>query len=75
MAHHQDSPAPPAISPRGGLVLVYARLGGMLGRSAGKLSGGEVRMERTPAELSGRPDFVEPFLGGRGAAAAPSGDS
>ena len=74
MAYHQDSPAPPAISPRGGLVLVYARLGGMLGRSAGKLSGGEVRMEGTPAELSGRPDSWS-FLGGRGAAAAPSGDS
>src|ERR1700687_5344931 len=26
MAHHQDSPAPPAISPRGGRVLVYAAL-------------------------------------------------
>src|ERR1700690_574441 len=26
MAPHQDSPAPPAISPRGGLVLVYAAL-------------------------------------------------
>ncbi|PZS39580.1 MAG: hypothetical protein DLM62_07475, partial [Pseudonocardiales bacterium] len=34
------------------------------------LGGGEVRMEGTPAELSGRPDFVESFLGGRGAAAA-----
>jgi ABC-type branched-subunit amino acid transport system ATPase component len=39
------------------------------------LGGGEVRMEGTPAELSGRPDFVESFLGGRGAAAAPSGDA
>ena len=26
MAHHQDSPAPPVVSPRGGLVLVYAAL-------------------------------------------------
>ena len=39
------------------------------------LGGGEVRMQGTPAELSGRPDFVESFLGGRGAAAAPSGDA
>jgi len=39
------------------------------------LGGGEVRMEGTPAELSGRPDFVESFLGGgRGHAAAPSGE-
>jgi ABC-type branched-subunit amino acid transport system ATPase component len=39
------------------------------------LGGGEVRMEGTPAELSGRPDFVESFLGGgRGRAAAPSGE-
>ncbi len=99
------------------VVAIFPRLGGMLGRSAGKLSGGErkmlamgrvqlaasgaavliveqrakavlaisdrsyvlgggeVRMEGTPAELSSRPDFVESFLGGRGAAAAPSGDA
>jgi ABC-type branched-subunit amino acid transport system ATPase component len=39
------------------------------------LGGGEVRMEGTPAELSASPDFVESFLGGgRGHAAAPSGD-
>ncbi|HWG65361.1 MAG TPA: ABC transporter ATP-binding protein [Streptosporangiaceae bacterium] len=31
------------------------------------LGGGEVRMEGTPAELSASPDFVESFLGGRGA--------
>ena len=29
------------------------------------LGGGEVRMEGTPAELSGNPEFVESFLGGR----------
>ena len=29
------------------------------------LGGGEVRMQGTPAELSGSPDFVESFLGGR----------
>ena len=101
------------------VVAIFPRLGGMLGRGASKLSGGErkmlamgrvlmldpglflldeptanlapkvaaelleehvlggveVRMEGTPAELSGRPDFVESFLGGgRGHAAAPSGE-
>jgi ABC-type branched-subunit amino acid transport system ATPase component len=30
------------------------------------LGGGEVRMVGTPAELSGSPEFVESFLGGRG---------
>jgi len=40
------------------------------------LGGGEVRMEGTPAELSASPDFVESFLGGgRGHAAAPSGEA
>jgi ABC-type branched-subunit amino acid transport system ATPase component len=29
------------------------------------LGGGELRMEGTPAELSGSPEFVESFLGGR----------
>ncbi len=39
------------------------------------LGGGEVRMEGTPAELSASPEFVESFLGGgRGHAAAPSGE-
>jgi branched-chain amino acid transport system ATP-binding protein len=39
------------------------------------LGGGEVRMAGTPAELSASPDFVESFLGGgRGHAAAPSGE-
>ncbi len=30
------------------------------------LTGGQLRMEGTPAELSARPDFVESFLGGGG---------
>jgi ABC-type branched-subunit amino acid transport system ATPase component len=30
------------------------------------LGGGQVRMEGTPAELSGRPEFVDSFLGGGG---------
>jgi branched-chain amino acid transport system ATP-binding protein len=32
------------------------------------LSGGELRMEGTPTELSESPEFVESFLGGRGRA-------
>ena len=40
------------------------------------LGGGEVRMAGTPAELAASPDFVESFLGGgRGHAAAPSGEA
>jgi hypothetical protein len=40
------------------------------------LGGGEVRMAGTPAELAASPDFVETFLGGgRGHAAAPSGEA
>jgi ABC-type branched-subunit amino acid transport system ATPase component len=39
------------------------------------LGGGEVRMAGTPAELAASQDFVESFLGGgRGHAAAPSGE-
>ena len=38
------------------------------------LGGGEVRMEGTPAELSASPDFVESFLGGRGARPRRPGD-
>jgi branched-chain amino acid transport system ATP-binding protein len=40
------------------------------------LGGGQVRMTGTPAELAASPDFVESFLGGgRGHAAAPSGEA
>jgi ABC-type branched-subunit amino acid transport system ATPase component len=39
------------------------------------LGGGELRMEGTPAELSGSPEFVDSFLGGSRKKAVPSGDT
>ena len=39
------------------------------------LGGGELRMEGTPAELSGSPGFVESFLGGNRGRAVPSGEA
>jgi ABC-type branched-subunit amino acid transport system ATPase component len=38
------------------------------------LSGGEVRVEGTPAELSASPEFVESFLGGGSRRPARSGE-
>jgi ABC-type branched-subunit amino acid transport system ATPase component len=37
------------------------------------LSGGQLRMEGTPAELATRPDFVNTFLGGHGRPVSPGG--
>jgi branched-chain amino acid transport system ATP-binding protein len=39
------------------------------------LGGGELRMEGTPAELSGSPEFVDSFLGGGRGRTVPSGEA
>jgi len=39
------------------------------------LAGGQLRMEGTPAELTGRPDFVDVFLGGGSDRSVPSAEA
>jgi len=39
------------------------------------LAGGQLRMEGTPAELTGRPDFVDAFLGGGSDRSVPSAEA